>query len=152
MHAIVQDSYGSAEVLELREIDKPVPEAGEVLVRVRAAGVDRGVWHLMTGLPYLLRVGGYGLRAPTVRVRGREVAGTVEAVGDGVTRFRPGDEVTGIAEGSFAEYASAREDKLARKPVNLTFEQAAAVPVSASTALQGLRDQGATSNRARRSW
>jgi NADPH:quinone reductase-like Zn-dependent oxidoreductase len=96
----------------------------------------------MTGLPYLLRVAGSGLRTPKVRVRGREVAGTVEAVGGEVTRFRPGDEVMGIAEGSFADYASAREDKLARKPVNLTFEQAAALPTSASTALQGLRDQG----------
>ena len=141
MNAIVQDTYGSAEVLELREIDKPVPKDHEVLVRVGAAGVDRGVWHLMTGLPYLLRAG-YGLRAPRNAVRGREVSGRVEAVGREVTRFRPGDEVMGIAEGSFAEYACAREDKLARKPANLSFEQAAAVPVSASTALQGLRDQG----------
>jgi NADPH:quinone reductase-like Zn-dependent oxidoreductase len=141
MNAIVQDTYGSAEVLELREIDKPVPKDHEVLVRVGAAGVDRGVWHLMTGLPYLLRAG-YGLRAPRNGVRGREVSGRVEAVGREVTRFRPGDEVMGIAEGSFAEYACAREDKLARKPANLSFEQAAAVPVSASTALQGLRDQG----------
>jgi NADPH:quinone reductase-like Zn-dependent oxidoreductase len=141
MNAIVQDTYGSAEVLELREIDKPVPKDHEVLVRVGAAGVDRGVWHLMTGLPYLLRAG-YGLRAPRNAVRGREVSGRVEAVGREVTRFRPGDEVMGIAEGSFAEYACAREDTLARKPANLSFEQAAAVPVSASTALQGLRDQG----------
>ena len=141
MNAIVQDTYGSAEVLELREIDKPVPKDHEVLVRVGAAGVDRGVWHLMTGLPYLLRAG-YGLRAPRNAVRGREVSGRVEGVGREVTRFRPGDEVMGIAEGSFAEYACAREDKLARKPANLSFEQAAAVPVSASTALQGLRDQG----------
>jgi NADPH:quinone reductase-like Zn-dependent oxidoreductase len=142
MQAIVQDSYGSADVLELRNIDKPVPGDDEVLVRVRAAGVDRGVWHLMTGLPYLLRVAGYGLRAPRSRVRGREVAGVVEAVGRAVTRFRPGDEVMGVSEGSFAEYACAREGKLARKPANLSFEQAAAVPVSGSTALQGLRDQG----------
>jgi NADPH:quinone reductase-like Zn-dependent oxidoreductase len=142
MQAIVQDSYGSAEVLELRNIDKPLPGDDEVLVRVRAAGVDRGVWHLMTGLPYLLRVAGYGLRAPRTRVRGREVAGVVEAVGRSVTRFRPGDEVVGVSEGSFAEYACAREGKLARKPANLGFEQAAAVPVSGSTALQGLRDQG----------
>jgi NADPH:quinone reductase-like Zn-dependent oxidoreductase len=142
MNAIVQDTYGPAEVLELRDIDRPVPKDHEVLVRVRAAGVDRGVWHLMTGLPYLLRVAGYGLRAPRNGVRGREVSGRVEAVGKEVTRFRPGDEVMGIAEGSFAEYACAREDKLARKPANLSFEQAAAVPVSASTALQGLCDQG----------
>jgi NADPH:quinone reductase-like Zn-dependent oxidoreductase len=142
MQAIVQDSYGSADVLELRNIDKPVPGDDEVLVRVRAAGVDRGVWHLMTGLPYLLRVAGYGLRAPRTRVRGREVAGVVEAVGGAVARFRPGDEVMGLSEGSFAEYACAREGKLARKPANLSFQQAAAVPVSGSTALQGLRDQG----------
>jgi NADPH:quinone reductase-like Zn-dependent oxidoreductase len=142
MQAIVQDSYGSADVLELRNIDKPVPGDDEVLVQVRAAGVDRGVWHLMTGLPYLLRVAGYGLRAPRTRVRGREVAGVVEAVGGAVVRFRPGDEVIGVSEGSFAEYACAREGKLARKPANLSFQQAAAVPVSGSTALQGLRDQG----------
>ena len=142
MKAIVQDTYGSADVLQLRDIDKPEIGDGEVLVHVRAAGVDRGVWHLMTGLPYLLRIAGYGLRTPKTRVRGREVAGRVEAVGKDVTRFRPGDEVMGTAEGSFAEYACAREDRLAPKPANLTFEQAAAVPISASTALQALRDQG----------
>jgi NADPH:quinone reductase-like Zn-dependent oxidoreductase len=142
MKAIVQDTYGSADVLVPRDIDKPVPKDNEVLVRVHAAGVDRGVWHLMTGLPYLLRIAGFGLRRPKHRVRGRELAGRVEAIGKDVTRFRPGDEVMGIGEGSFAEYACAREDKLAPKPASLTFEQAAAVPISASTALQGLRDQG----------
>jgi NADPH:quinone reductase-like Zn-dependent oxidoreductase len=140
--AIVQDTYGSADVLELRDIAKPVVGDDDLLVRVHAAGVDQGVWHLMTGLPYLLRIMGYGLRAPKVRVRGRDVAGRVEAVGKNVTRFQPGDEVFGTCEGAFAEYVCAREDKLAPKPANLTFEQAAAVPISAGTALQGLRDSG----------
>ncbi|MFD7439747.1 NAD(P)-dependent alcohol dehydrogenase [Streptomyces sp. NPDC059909] len=142
MKAIVHDTYGSSDVLELRDIDKPSAGEGDVLVRVHAAAVDAGVWHLMTGLPYLLRLMGYGLRAPKVRVRGREVAGRVEAVGAGVTRFRPGDEVFGICEGSFAEYASAPEDRFVPKPANLTLEQAAAVPMSALTALQALRDVG----------
>jgi NADPH:quinone reductase-like Zn-dependent oxidoreductase len=142
MQAVVQDTYGAADVLELRDIDKPVPKNNEVLVRVHAAGVDPGVWHLMTGLPYLVRVMGYGLRTPKVRVRGRDVAGRVEAVGTNVTRFHPGEEVFGTCEGSFAEYVRARADKLAPKPANLTFEQAAAVPISGLTALQGLRDTG----------
>jgi NADPH:quinone reductase-like Zn-dependent oxidoreductase len=139
MRAIVQDAYGSAEVLQQRDIAKPRIGDREVLVRVHAAGVDRGAWHLMTGLPYLMRVIGFGLRAPKHPVRGRELAGRVEAVGKDVTRFLPGDEVMGIGEGSFAEYAAVREDKLARKPANLGFEQAAAVPISASTAIQALR-------------
>ena len=142
MNAVVQDTYGSPEVLELREIDKPVVGDDEVLVQVRAAGVDPGVWHLMTGRPYLVRVMGYGLRTPKVGVRGRDVAGRVEAVGTNVTQFRPGDEVFGIGEGSFAEYVGARADKLAPKPAHLTSEQAAAVPISALTALQALRDTG----------
>ena len=141
MKAIVQDRYGSADVLEFSDIAQPVAQEGEVLIRVHAAGVDPGVWHLMTGLPYMIRLG-YGLRRPKTRVRGRDVAGRVEAVGRNVTQFKPGDEVFGICEGSFAEYASAREDKVALKPVNLTFEQAAAVPISATTALQALRDKG----------
>lgn len=142
MQAIVQDSYGSPDVLELREIDRPVPADDEVLVRVHAAGVDRGVWHLMAGLPYLVRIMGFGLRAPKTPVRGSDAAGRVEAVGKQVTRFRPGDEVFGTCDGSFAEYALGKEDKLAPMPSNLTFELAAAVPTSATTALQGLRDQG----------
>jgi NADPH:quinone reductase-like Zn-dependent oxidoreductase len=142
MNAVVQDTYGSPEVLEVREIDKPVVGDDEVLVQVHAAGVDPGVWHLMTGLPYLVRVMGYGLRKPKVGIRGRDVAGRVEAVGTNVTRFRPGDEVFGTCDGSFAEYVCARPDKLAPKPTNLTFEQAAAVPISALTALQALRDRG----------
>ena len=144
MRAIVQDRYGpeSADVLRLAEIDRPTISDDEVLVRVHAAGVDRGTWHIMAGLPYPIRLAGYGLRAPKDRVRGREVAGHVEAVGKAVTTLHVGDEVFGIAEGSFAEYAPARADKLARKPANLTFEQAAAAPISALTALQGIRDRG----------
>jgi NADPH:quinone reductase-like Zn-dependent oxidoreductase len=142
MRAIVQETYGSADVLELRDIDKPEIADDEVLVRVRAAGVDRGVWHVMTGLPYPIRLAGYGLRAPKSPVPGADVAGVVEAVGNDVTRFQPGDEVFGIGKGSYAEYARAREDKLAPKPANLTFEQAAAVAISGLTALQGLRDHG----------
>ena len=141
MKAIVQDAYGSTDVLELREIDKPAVGDDEVLVRVHAAGVDRGVWHLMTGLPYLGRLG-FGLRKPKCRVRGMDVAGRVEAVGKDVNRFQPGDEVFGTCNGSFAEYACAGEDKFVLKPANLTFEQAAAIPTSATTALRGLRDAG----------
>ncbi len=142
MKAIVHDTYGSADVLELREIDRPEIGDDDVLVRVHAAGVDRGAWHLMMGLPYLLRIMGYGFRAPKTRVRGTDVAGRVEAVGKNVTQFEAGDEVFGICPGTFAEYACASKDKLEPKPANLTFEQAAAVPTSALTALQGLRDQG----------
>jgi NADPH:quinone reductase-like Zn-dependent oxidoreductase len=142
MKAIVQDKYGSADVLELRDIDPPVISADEVLLEVRAAGVEPGVWHLMTGLPYLVRVMGYGLIRPKYPVRGRDVAGRVEAVGANVTRFQPGDEVFGTCEGSFAEYAAAREDKLALKPPNLSFEEAAVIPISGMTALQALRDKG----------
>ena len=142
MKAIVQDVYGTADVLELRDVVTPEVGDDEVLVRVHAAGVDRGVWHLMTGLPYLVRIAGVGVRRPKTKVRGSDVAGTVEAVGTRVTRFRPGDEVMGTCDGSFAEYAAAPEVKLAPKPAGLTFEQAAAVPVSGSTALQAVRDQG----------
>ena len=142
MKAIVQDRYGSPDVLELREIAKPSPADGEVLIQVRAAGVDPGVWHLMTGLPYLVRAMGFGLRAPKVPVRGRDVAGSVEAVGRNVTRFKAGDAVFGTAEGSFAEYVCAREDRVALKPAILTFEQAAATPISGMTALQAIRDAG----------
>lgn len=142
MKAIVQDTYGSTDVLELRDVDRPEIADDEVLVRVRAAGVDRGVCHLMTGLPYPLRIGGYGLRAPKTPVPGMDVAGVVEAVGSDVTRFQPGDEVFGIGKGAFADYARARESKLAPKPANLTFEQGAATAISGLTALQALRDKG----------
>lgn len=142
MKAIVQDTYGSSDVLELRDVETPKPGPGEVLIAVRAAGVDAGVWHLMSGRPYLLRLMGYGLRAPKVAVRGREVSGRVEAVGGGVGAFKPGDEVFGICEGSFAEYVCARQDKLAHKPAGLPLEEAAALPLSGLTALQALRDVG----------
>jgi NADPH:quinone reductase-like Zn-dependent oxidoreductase len=141
MKAIVQDAYGSTDVLQLRDIDMPEIADDEVLVRVHAAGVDRGVWHLMTGLPYPIRLAGYGLRAPKTPVPGADVAGVVEAVGKDVTRFQPGDEVFGIGKGAFAEYARAPENKLAPRPANLTFEQAAVVAISGLPALQGLRDK-----------
>jgi NADPH:quinone reductase-like Zn-dependent oxidoreductase len=140
MQAIVQGAYGSADVLHLARITLPEIAAGEVLLRVHAAGLDRGAWHLMTGTPFLLRLG-FGLRKPKNPVRGREVAGTVVAAGSAVTRFSAGDEVFGIGRGTFAEYAAAREDK-PRKPANATFEQAAVVPVSALTAMQALTDAG----------
>ncbi len=142
MKAIFQDTYGSADVLELRDIERPEIDDDEVLVRVHAAGVDPGVWHLMTGLPYLIRIAGYGFRAPKSPVRGTDLAGRVEAVGKDVTQFHVGDEVFGTSDGTFAEYVSAKANKLAPKPANLSFEQAAAVPTSALTALQGLRDHG----------
>lgn len=142
MQAIVQDEYGTTDVLHSEEIERPTIADNEVLVRVHAAGVDRGVWHLMTGQPYLIRLMGFGLRRPKNRVRGMDLAGTVEAVGADVTRFTPGDEVLGIGNATFAEFSSAREDKLVLKPVNLSFEQAGALATSALTALQGLRDAG----------
>ena len=137
MRAIVQDRYGDADVLRQDQIAIPRITGHEVLVRVHAAGVDRGTWHLMTGTPYLLRLA-FGLRGPRNPVPGRDVAGVVEAVGPAVTAFKAGDEVYGVAPGSFAEYAVAREDKLARMPANLSFEQAAVVPISALTALDAL--------------
>jgi NADPH:quinone reductase-like Zn-dependent oxidoreductase len=142
MKAIVRNEYGSPDVLELRDIDKPEIGDDEVLVRVHAAGVDRGVWHVMTGLPYPIRLAGYGFRAPKTPVIGADLAGVVGAIGNDVTRFRPGDEVFGIGKGSYAEYSRAPEDKLAPKPANLTFEQAAVVAISGLTALQGVRDKG----------
>jgi len=142
MKAIVQDSYGSADVLQLRDVDEPTVGDEDVLLRVRAAGVDPGVWHLMTGLPYLVRIMGFGLSRPKARVLGMDVAGRVEAVGARVTRFRPGDEVFGACNGSFAEYACAKEDNLADRPPSLPPERAAVVATSGLTALQGLRDAG----------
>jgi NADPH:quinone reductase-like Zn-dependent oxidoreductase len=143
MKAIVQDEYGEADdVLRLEEIDKPEVGDDQVLVRVHAAGLHTGDWHVMTGLPYMLRIVGFGLRAPKARVRGMDVAGRVDAVGKNVMGFRLGDAVFGIGDGSFAEYVCARADKLAPKPANLSFEQAAAVPISGLTALQALRDTG----------
>ncbi len=141
MKAIVQDTYGSTAVLETRDIDKPEIGDDEVLVRVRAAGVNPGDWAIMSGLPYIARPV-YGLRKPKNGVRGTDVAGQVEAVGPGVTRFRLGDEVFGWCNGSFAGYAAASEERLALKPANLTFEQAAAVPMAGLVAFQALRDHG----------
>jgi NADPH:quinone reductase-like Zn-dependent oxidoreductase len=141
MAAVVQSGYGSADVLRLARITRPEPGGNEVLVRVHAAGLDRGQWHLMTGQPYLLRLV-TGLRGPRNPVMGLDVAGTVVAVGPAVTRFSAGDEVFGFGRGTFAEYAAAREDKLAHKPASLSFEQAAVVPVSGVTALLALTDVG----------
>lgn len=144
MKAITQDRYGSADVLRLRDIEEPTPGDHEVLVRVQAAGIARGVLHVMTGEPYLMRLVGFGLLKPKNPVPGQDVAGTVTATGDGVTRFAVGDEVFGIAKGSFAEYAVAREDKLSHKPENLSFEYAAAMPISGLTALRALDAAGVT--------
>jgi NADPH:quinone reductase-like Zn-dependent oxidoreductase len=141
MRAVVQDRYGNVEVWRVAKVALPEIAAGDVLVEVHAAGLDRGTWHLMTGRPYVSRVV-LGLRKPKNPVPGRDVAGTVAAVGSSVTRFAVGDEVFGIGRGSFAEYTAAREDKLARKPANLSFEQAAVVPISGLTAIHGLRDAG----------
>jgi len=138
MRAIVQDRYGPADVLRPARIGRPVITDHEVLIRVHAASLDRGTRHLMTGTPYLMRVMGFGFRRPKNRVPGLDVAGTVAAVGPAVTRFAVGDEVFGVSRGSFAEYAAAREDKLAHKPANATFEQAAVVGISGGTALQAL--------------
>jgi len=142
MQAIVRDTYGDADVLRLEQIDRPDIGDDEVLVRVRAAGLDRGVWHLMAGLPYPVRLAGYGLRAPRNPVIGMDLAGVVEAAGKQVTRFAPGDEVFGIGKGTFAQYAVAREGKLAPKPASLSFEQAAVVAISGLTAIQAVRDHG----------
>ena len=137
----MQDGFGSADALRLREMESPVAGADEVLIRVRAAGCGPDVWHLMTGVPYFVRV------VPEFRrmsrgVRGRDAAGTVDAVGSNVTRFNPGDEVMGIVEGSFAELAVGRAGKLVPKPERLTFEQAAAAPISGVTAVQAIHDIG----------
>jgi NADPH:quinone reductase-like Zn-dependent oxidoreductase len=150
MKAIVQDRYGSSDVLELREIDRPTAREHEVLVRVHAASVHADVWHAMRGVPYVLRFMGSGLRAPKHRVPGTDLAGAVDSVGTSVTRFRPGDEVFGQSllanlwrnGGALAEYAAVPEAMLELKPARLTFEQAAAVPTSGSLAVQHVRDEG----------
>jgi len=142
MKAIVQDAYGSPDVLELKEIAKPLVADDEALVRVHAASVNPADWHVMRGSPYFIRLAGYGLRRPKYPVPGTDVAGVVDAVGKNVTRLVPGDEVFGWCRGAYAECARAAEDHLVPKPANLTFEQAGAVPLAATTALQGLRDRG----------
>lgn len=142
MKAIVQDRYGSPDVLRLKEVDPPEPAAGEVLVRARAASVNARDWHLMRGDPYLARLAApeLGLRTPKVSIRGTDFAGRVEAVGRAVTRFRPGDDVFGEFRGAFAEYICVPEDLVEQKPANLSDEEAAALPLAANTALVGLRD------------
>jgi NADPH:quinone reductase-like Zn-dependent oxidoreductase len=140
--AIIRDAYGSVDVLRLADIDQPVAGKADVLVRVQAAGIDQGVWHLMTGTPYAMRLAGFGIRAPKNPLLGYDVAGRIEAVGAQVTEFRPGQEVFGTCRGSFAEYAVARPDRLVPKPESVGFEQAAALPISGFAALQAVRDHG----------
>jgi NADPH:quinone reductase-like Zn-dependent oxidoreductase len=142
MRAIVHRSYGSADVLKSETIDLPTLDKKQVLIEVHAAALDRGTWHLMTGAPYLIRMLGFGLMKPKQPVPGFDVAGIVRSVGSEVTRFVPGDEVYGIANGSFAEYAAASEDKLVPKPSSLSFDAAAVVPISGITALEALTDVG----------
>ena len=141
MKAIVQDRYGSADVLEFRDIEEPAIGENDALVAVKAAGCGPDVWHLMTGMPYMARLA-IGLREPKAKVLGWDVAGTVQAVGANVTGIHPGDEVMGTAKGSFAELVIADADDLVPKPANLSFEQAAAIPVSGVTALRAIRDEG----------
>jgi NADPH:quinone reductase-like Zn-dependent oxidoreductase len=142
MKAVVRYEYGSPDVLGLQEIEKPVVKDDHVLVRAHAASVNPSDWHLMRGRPYIIRMMGYGLLKPKNNVLGGDLAGRVEAVGRNVTEFHSGDEVFGMSIRTFAEYVSVREVGVVLKPANLTFEQAAAVPVAATTALQGLRDEG----------
>ena len=141
MRALVQERYGTSAVLRLAQMPRPGLNDDQVLVRVHAAGLDRGTEHLMTGKPYAMRLG-FGIRRPRNPIPGRDVAGTVAEVGAGVTRFAPGDQVYGVAPGSFAEYAVTTPDRLAPKPTNLSFAEAAVVPISAGTALQALTDAG----------
>ena len=141
MQAIVQQRYGSAEALHLERVPVPHPTDDQVLVRVRAAALSRGTWHLMSGQPYAMRLV-LGLRGPKQPVIGQDLAGTVAAMGPGVTELSVGDEVYGVGTGAFAEYSLAAQGHLARRPGNITVAQAASVPVSACTALQGLRDVG----------
>ncbi|ASJ73257.1 NAD(P)-dependent alcohol dehydrogenase [Granulosicoccus antarcticus] len=142
MQAIVQHRYGSSEVLEHTTIDRPTFGDKEVLIEVHSAGLDRGTWHLMTGTPYLIRILGFGFSKPKQATPGLDVAGRVAAIGKSVSRLAVGDEVFGIANGSFAEYATASEDTLAIKPADLSFEAAAAATVSGVTALEALSDIG----------
>jgi NADPH:quinone reductase-like Zn-dependent oxidoreductase len=150
MKAIVQNRYGTADVLELREIERPNAQDDEMVVRVRAASIHADVWHVMRGVPYALRFMGAGVRRPKNLVPGTDLAGEVESIGRNVTRFRPGDEVFGQSltanlwrhGGAFAEYAAVLPSRFEPKPAGLTFEQAAAVPTSGSLAVQGVRDGG----------
>lgn len=142
MRAVTQTEYGGAGTLSLSTVPVPVPGPGQVLVAVAAAGIDRGVWHLVTGRPYLVRLAGYGIRAPKQPIPGMDLAGRVVAVGEEVTRFAVGDRVFGIGIGAFAEYALAEEEKLSRAPARVTDEQAAVAAISGGTALQAVVDRG----------
>ena len=142
MKALTQDRYGTADVVKFRDIERPSPGEGQVLVRVVAAGMDRGAWHFMAGEPYLMRLLGFGFRAPSVAVPGTNFAGVVEAVGPGVTGYQPGEEVYGATRGTFAEYAVAPIEKVAPKSPQLSFEQAAVLPYPTFVAMQALRDHG----------
>src|SRR3954449_13076150 len=142
MKALTQNRYGTENVLEFRDIEQPSPREGQVLVRVIAAGMDYGAWHFMTGRPYLMRLMGFGFRAPNVAVPGTNFAGVVEAVGPDVRGFEPGDEVYGASRGTFAEYAVAPIGKIASKPSQLTFEQASVLPYPTFVAMRALRDHG----------
>jgi NADPH:quinone reductase-like Zn-dependent oxidoreductase len=142
MKALIQNRYGTADAISFGEVDRPSPGKEQILVRVVAAGVDRGAWHFMTGEPYLMRLLGFGLRAPNVAVPGTNFAGVVEAVADGVDTYQPGDEVYGATRGTFAEYVVASVDKVAPKPPELSFEQAAVLPYPTFVAMQALRDHG----------
>ncbi len=142
MKAISYDRYGSPDVLKCEETAEPVPADDEVLIKIRAAAVNPYDWHFMRGKPYAVRIAAGGLRRPKDRRLGADVAGEIEAVGRNITRFKPGDRVFGSCKGAFAEYACTSESKVVMKPDNVTFEQAASVPIAAFTALQGLRDKG----------
>jgi len=141
MRAVVQDVYGASDVLRIEEVPVPTLKPNEVLIRVKAAGIDAGAWHLMTGIPYLVRLA-IGLRKPRVRTVGADVAGSIESIGANVTGFSVGDEVFGAGSATFAEFAVARFDKIVHKPANVSFEQAAATAISGVTALQALRAGG----------
>lgn len=142
MKAIVRTRYGSPDILELKDVDKPAPKDNQVLVKIRAASVNPLDWHILRGKPFLVRLMGFGFLKPKQQILGADIAGLVEAVGKDVTQFKVGDEVFGSGMGGFAEYACLREDKLVLKPTAMTFEQAAAIPVAGLTALQALRDHG----------
>src|SRR3954469_22432436 len=142
MKALVQDTYGTADVLDLRDVTVPQVGEDDVLVRVAAAGVDRGAWHFMTGQPYLMRIIGFGFRAPKVPVPGTNVAGYIETIGRHVTTVAVGDEVYGVTRGAYAEYARLREDQVAPKAAALSFEEAAVLPYAGFAALQALREHG----------
>jgi NADPH:quinone reductase-like Zn-dependent oxidoreductase len=142
LKAIVYTRYGSPDVLQLKEIEEPTPKDDQVLVRIHAASVNAYDWHMLRAKPFLVRISGSGFLRPKITVLGADIAGTVEAVGSDAKQFHPGDEVFGTVSRGFAEYACAREKYLALKPANMSFEEAAAVPLAGITALQGLRDKG----------